>query len=341
MSKIYLYSTDSISPGVNKILINLNQKLKSKGITSEIIYSFEFLNKDEIIIPYGIKAAYDLHYNGYKIDYCLMVDAYTLGWVKKILFYIKKLKLHYFDLYYSLYQVLKYSYKEIIVLNHTQTIMYVSSYDIKFISRFFRHKRFILVPNGVDLQNKVFNFRNWNCSKSITLGTISNWNKTSINEVSWFIEDYFPKLKKKFPNLNILVAGIDKFSVAKKYFSEMEGIKYIGEIKNLEDFFLKIDIFISTVPKGVGILNKVLDAFAFNKFVIGLPECFYAFPDNKKGYVSCKNIKEFEAALNFYLNEKDKVSEMLDYSYQYVKHNHSWQNNYLKLVEDLISFYGL
>ena len=90
MIKIYLYSTDPISPGVNKILFNLNLGLNRKGVSSKIIYSLKETNKKDIIIPYGIKAAYQLYRNNYDAGYCLMVDAYTLGWINKIVFYIKK-----------------------------------------------------------------------------------------------------------------------------------------------------------------------------------------------------------------------------------------------------------
>jgi hypothetical protein len=338
MSMIYIYSTNEQSPGINKIIMHLTTALNSKGVNSKVIYSIENISKNSIVIPYGIKAAYILFQNGFILGYCLMVDAYTLGWFKKVFFYIKKMKLFYYDLYYSIYQIFRYSYKEYLIIRKFKKIMYVSPYDLDKIKFIFKKKEFILVPNGVDLCENVI-IRDHLLERCLTLGTISNWDRTSLDEIKWFIEDYYPKLKIKFPNLKMKIAGMEKDSYVKSYFDSVEGINFIGKVDSLSAFFSQIDIFLGSVPKGVGILNKVLDAFAYKVLVAGLPECFFAFPGNVDGFLVCENLNDFENAFNLYLNDKDKVRQMIEQSYSYVKKNNNWSSNYNYLADDIVNFY--
>lgn len=340
MRSVLLYSTDSVSPGINKILENLLFELKKRNLNAKIVYEINSVHSEDVVIPYGIKAAYELFKINDNIQYVIMPDAYTLGWINKIIFYLKRGKLFYYDLYYSAYQILKYSFREYSVLRRSKNIIYVSSSDISVMQKFFREKKFFLAQNGVDVplyRNQQLRNSRIDASSVLVLGSISNWNKVSIDEVKWFIEDSLPRLRVKFPNLKIKLAGKDVGSYAKNIFNKVEGVEYIGEVPNLCDFFSKIDIFIATVPKGVGILNKVIDSFAYERLVIGLPQCFYAFPENSDGFIPCENYIEFENAINLYLYDCEQVNKIVEKSYNYIKSHHNWSDNYAELVDHIVN----
>ena len=338
MQTIYFYNTQKGSPGVNKILFTLANHLKDENIQSKIVDNLDILDREQIIIPYGIRAAYNMLLKKYPLSYCIMADAYTIGWLKKVLFYLKRLKFNYYDLYYSLYQILKYGFKEFIVLKNAKKIMYVSPYDIEKIKKIFPRKKYILVQNGVNIDS---DFDDLVPKDEIILGSISNWNKTSRDEIRWFIEDYFIKVRKKNPNIKLLLAGYCSDESLKLYFQSTNGIEFLGEVKNLNDFFSRINIFVATIPKGVGILNKVLDSFAHQKLVIGLPECFYAFPNNKNGFITFSTYKSFLSALNTFINNKNLVNKLIENSYCYVQKYHDWNNNYKIFTSDILLNYNL
>ena len=64
----------------------------------------------------------------------------------------------------------------------------------------------------------------------------------------------------KYPQLKVIAAGRGADNTVKEYF-DRNRIIFLGEVENLCDFFNSIDIYITTVRKECGILNKVLDAF--------------------------------------------------------------------------------
>lgn len=344
MSIIYFYTTQNDSPGINKILSTLVNKLKSVNIKSDIVNDIDILDKQQIIIPYGIKDAFYMLQRKYPLNYCIMADAYTIGWLKKISFYIKRFKFNYYDLYYSMFQVLKYGYKEFNVVKHAKRIMYVSPYDINKLMNIYPSKKFILIQNGVSINSEYIinsDFNNVNPNHEIVLGSISNWNKTSRDEIRWFIDDYFSKIHKSNPKIKLLLAGYCSDESLIDYFKSINGVEFLGAVKDLGDFFKRINIFIATLPKGVGILNKVLDAFAYKKLVIGLPECFNAFPNNKNGFVKFSNYEGFLSAIDTYVNNKNAVSKMIEISYNYIKNYHDWDENYNVLIYDILDFYKI
>ena len=220
--------------------------------------------------------------------------------------------------------------------------MYVSPHDINSIKKYFRKKEFILTPNGVSIPDQNFLLDSKiKKDDNIIIGTISNWNKISICEFKWFIEDYFPKLKKSFPSLKLTIAGLDKNLEAIKYFGPLDCVSFIGEIDDLNEFFSNIDIFIAAVPKGVGILNKVLDAFAHQKLVLGLSACFHAFPNNNDGSINCQTFSDFKNGINLFLNSPTTIKKITKNSFNYVKKTNDWKKNYNILVKDILKFYNI
>ncbi len=311
--------------------------MELKNVEVKIICDLIELNKESFIIPYGIIPSFKLLKAKYNTKFCLMIDAYSVGWFNKIIFYIKRKKIFYYDLYYSIYQLFRYGYKEFIVLKEFQNIIYASAYDVNLVKRIFPKKNYYVVPNGVDIH---FNsFIKDKKDGTIVLGTISNWNKTALNELSWFIEDYFWKLRENHSNIKLLVAGLSENPDISEYLNAFEGVTFIGEVKNLADFFNKIDIFIATVPKGVGILNKVLDAFSYKKIVIGLPQCFNSFPDLKNGFLTFNNFYELNNCIHLFKNDKLKISKIVETAYSYILKNNNWEKNYCSLIDLILDTY--
>lgn len=336
MKKIYIYSLQKETPGVKIIIDHLVSsllELKIKAIITNTLENIEIENN--LIIPIGIKESYILTKRTDNLKLALLLDAYTLGCINKFKFYLLKRKFNYYDLYYSLLSFIRYIFKELIVVNKYDKIMVVSPYDKSYLKRINKNADIICIPNGVTIPTTDQINQPNHVSKNIRLGVISHWTNVSFNELKWFLEDYFCKLKKEFPNIELIIAGKGASSKHIEYFESINGVKFIGEVRQLNDFFKIIDIFVATLPKGCGILNKVLDAFSFRKYVIGLRCCFKAFPGLKNGFYECDKYDEFVEAINFYINNPKEVEMQINNAESYIKLQNNWEKNYLYLSQEI------
>lgn len=333
--EVIIYITSYISPGIEVILSHFRSALENKGYKMSI--STEIPTKDIVdecvIIPYGPKDAYTLCRKGIPIAMSFMVDYYSLGclnWAKtywkfglwKDKFFIRKIL-----------QMLLNQYRESIILKHVNNVMFVSQSDIDAMARRFPNTKYYCLPNGVKRSPYV------KLSKPIgdvvRLGILCHWTKDSLKENNWFLTKVFPKLRKKYPQLELVVAGKGASRQIKNYFDSLDGVEFIGEFAELKDFFNQIDIYAATTLRGCGIMNKVLDAFAYSKPVIGTAESFTGFPKLKDGFLVCKTAEEFSEVLDLYLSGNSVFEMNVKNAYEYIGKFHDWEQNYIKFVEKL------
>jgi glycosyltransferase involved in cell wall biosynthesis len=109
------------------------------------------------------------------------------------------------------------------------------------------------------------------------------------------------------------------------------GVEHVGEVGDLNDFFGNIDIFITTLRKECGILNKVLDAFAHKKIVLGLRHNMLAFKELHDGYYTYESIDEMISAIETIRNEPVLIEAMTQKAFAYIKEYHDWDKNYAVL----------
>jgi hypothetical protein len=334
LKRIVIFKDKNSSPGIDKIINHLYEQLISAKVPVTIENDISNISPEDYLLPYGINPAYRCLKAGYKIGCSLMVDAYSLGWLKKIIFYIKRKKFNYYDLYYSCWQLIHYCIKEFLVILKSPNVMYVSPYDLTSMKKIFKKKNFLLVQNGVEInkENSIQKFKKErNC---IILGTISYWTKVSLCELKWFIDDIFLKYGSKNREIKLVIAGMGADAAMIAYFESLPNVVFIGKVESLDEFFNQIDIFVGTVPKSVGILNKILDAFAHKRLVIGLPECFKAFMNDKQVYLSFKNDREFIDIIDKFSCDDMKV--IVNQAYEFVIEQHSWIKNYEPFIKFLI-----
>ena len=124
-------------------------------------------------------------------------------------------------------------------------------------------------------------------------------------------------------------------------FQNQEGIEVLGEVKDLADFFANIDVFISSNPKGCGILNRVLDAFMYKVPVLGHVASFSGFPSSDGICYKFNNYCTFESALEYITTNRTDAWKRVEKAIEYTKENNNWERNYQELVEKLMkTIYG-
>lgn len=319
------------SYGVSIITNKLVQILKEKGFDAKEVYSLENLPKDAFIIPYGIDLAVDMINKGFNTDVVFLADAFTLGYRNKIEFYLKQCNIFHYDFFYSIYCLLRDYRIESNVLRNFKRIALVSEVDIKYFKKRSRpNTEFFCVPNGAnfaEVEPKVFD-------DHIRLGILSSWWHTTLAEENdWFIRDYFSKYIRKHPNVILYLAG--KGSYINQY-RGLPNVRIMGEVPTLNDFFKHIDIFVVPNPKGCGILNRVLDAFAYKTCVIGHKNAFSGFTYMKDCYLDFDNYSSFETKLNDLVDSKEVRKKLAQNAFTSIIENNQWDKNLSNFISSVI-----
>lgn len=176
--------------------------------------------------------------------------------------------------------VRKYLYKirEKKCLNWYDDVVYVSAVDAEFVKTTYSNikTKVHIIENGVNIpeQSNVLS----RASTVVTLGFLSHMSQAVIDEnVMPLLNELMPKVLELCPNVNLVIAGKGMEEKLQEIFRPYKYIKYIGQVDNLADFYNQVDVVLSYTKKKNGILNKVLEAWAYSKCVIGYDYNFAAF----------------------------------------------------------------
>ena len=329
MKKIIIYNINT-SPGVRVIIDNLLQNLRSYGFSVEESNNCD--EPDAIYIPYAIKASYDCLKKKRLVLVNLMVDYLSYGCKNRAISLLKNGYLFSKELWIECACFLLYRFKEKRVLKGFDSHMLVSYNDILRMKQLYENTKYYCVPNGCSIPSML---KDKTTSNSIRLGMLSMWTDGTLADVKWFIEGYLPKIKKIYPNLEVCIAGKCSNKHIEAYFRSAD-VKYYGWVDNLNDYFSNIDIYVATVPKGCGILNKVLDAFAHKTLCIGHNRSFSGFYGLQEGYIACTSVDDYINAIQLYISDKYKVEKYINNAFSYIKRNNDWEHNYKNFINELI-----
>lgn len=326
---VYVGNTQPESYGVSVIVNNLAAVLNNKGISSRVIYSLDDLPKDSLIIPYGVDMALEMINKGYNTDIVFLADAFTLGYINKIKFYLKNFNFLHYDFFYSVYCLLRDYRIETKVIKKFKKIGLVSETDINYLkNRADSDTLFYCMPNGANfchVEPKI------ESNDVVRLGILSNWWHTTLaEENAWFINCYFKKYSKTHPNVKLYLAGIGTYI---ERFRNIPNVEIMGEVGDLNDFFKNIDIFVSANPKGCGILNRVLDAFAYKTCVIGHTNSFTGFRYMSDSFIEFDDYRSFESTLDLLSNNRELRDKLVRNAYTEILDKNVWEKNITGFIE--------
>lgn len=330
----YIYNRGRAN-GIRVIVDNLIYAFHRNGIQAVEVPSLDRCPKSARVIPYGVLESWRVAKAGYKTNLALLVDAISLGYRNKIVFYLKRGLIFHYDFFYSIYGYLRYSRMERQVIKSYNYIMLVSQTDIDYLKR--RCKRlgnrttFLCVPNGV---NEVEGIGEKSASDKIRIGVLSSFkSRQSYEENNWFFRSFYNKYARNHPDVVFVVAGRGRFINRLNGFPT---VSVMGEVEDLNDFFSNIDIFLSLNPKGCGILNRVLDAVAYKTAIIGVEGSFSGFNKPEMCFVSFNDYNTFCSAVDSLKNESFK-NGLINNASSIIMENHNWTRNYDSFVSEILS----
>lgn len=190
-----------------------------------------------------------------------------------------------------------------------------------------------VIPNGVDIEQ--FS-PNKDINPVYTLIFSGNMGyEPNINAVMWFAENCFPILKKRYPNLQLCIAGGNPTSEVKKLAERYNGIEVTGFVESMPDTLNKAQIAVAPMQSGSGMQNKILEAMACSLPVVtttlGLGSI--KAQHEKELFIADGSEETIEAILRLIqdVHLRDYIGKN---AREYVKKNHSW-NHMADLVEQI------
>lgn len=329
----YIYNRGH-AVGIRVIIDNLIRAFARHGINAFEVDTLANCPKTACVIPYGVLESWYVAKSGYETKLALLVDAISLGYRNKIVFYFKKRHIFHFDFFYSIYGFLRYSRMEKRVIKKYENVMLVSQTDIDYLKRRNQARNksitYWCVPNGV---NEVDVVRDKSVSDKMRIGVLSSFNsRQSFEENNWFFRSIYKKYSIEHSDIELIVAGRGRFI---NHLRGLRSVTVLGEVDDLNDFFSNIDVFLSLNPKGCGILNRVLDAIAYRTAVIGVNGSFSGFSDSTKFYLCFDNYDSFCSTVNDIKNESLRL-ELIGKAESIIKEKHNWVLNYDRFVQKIL-----
>lgn len=115
--------------------------------------------------------------------------------------------------------------------------------------------------------------------------------------IKYFIENVFPILKKQYPDTKLIIGG-----TICNYLKEYEltsGIKLLGLIQNVEDFFSLGDISINPVYQGSGLKIKTIESISYDKVTLVNPHSAEGLLKNKDiPFIEAETLEEWITVFN-------------------------------------------
>ena len=333
MNDIIIYCQNTNSVGVRVIVDNLARSLAGKCVVT-VSDTLPESKENVYVIPYGIKQIIIALKNQYTVPVALMVDYFSLSQWNSIKYFINRKD--FWTTRYSVKTILrciKYYIQEIYAFHHCDNFMFVSQTDINNIKKRYPSKNYFCVPNGVNIP---LNYSKRKRKDGLCFGFLSIWVEESFFEHKWFLDKYWPRIVEKFPDATIKICGRYASDEMIRYFSSKQNVEFLGEMKSLSDFFDLIDVYLVPIPKGCGILNKVLDAFAHQTLVAGISPSFSGFTYMNDSYVECNTLHDFMNFVDDFSTDRSKYDAYIKNAYDYIQKYNDWDTNYTKFINELL-----
>ena len=333
MKRISILSYNQQSIGVRVIVDAFLTVLREKAEV-KVAHSLLDIDKDGIIIPYGPKETYDVLKCGINVPLSLMVDYHTLSLKNRSLFLLKNGYFLSKSLLHSSLAFFLYYFRENYIFKHCRNFMFVSQYDIEKVKNRFPKNRYFCVPNGVNVPK---NYQKMAHNDGITLGILSGWTQGTFIEAKWFIDKYWPTIVDHNPKVKLIICGKFASKEMIDYFNNQPNVSFIGEVKDLSEFFDGVDIYVATKPIGCGILNKVLDAMAYKTLVVGISQSFTGFTYMTESYVICDKLEDYINLIDSYSFDRTQYDKYIENAYQNILKYNDWDRNYQDFIKSLMA----
>ena len=338
MKKIVFYA-DAVNlnyPGYLKILNPLTERLGARIVTNNS-EALDSSLKGEIVIPFGALTSYSSRKDGYKISY--LIDSPRLCLSSVIVFHLKRHQFFTSEVWLNVLRYLKYAYYEAAIIKSYSTIILASKHDAACINRKYGNDKAVAIENGIDSADCIITAKATTSLFSFRLGYLNYWGPWRQHDFEWFANEIWPQCQLRYPQAQLIIAGRGATPELEKYFLD-RGFKFMGAVDNLSEFFSEIDVFVTSIRKESGILNKILDAFAHQVPVLAFVNNAHPFRTESPFFYEYQNGEDFINALEHIRLNPEGVGDYVRRARAYLNEHHDWDKKAAELLRIVNAVYG-
>ncbi|HFA47585.1 MAG TPA: glycosyltransferase [Bacteroidetes bacterium] len=189
----------------------------------------------------------------------------------------------------------------------------------------------VVAPVGIDLGAYLPDFNCFKNKKSIAFIGALDWMPNQFG-VTWFLENVWPRLSKKMPELEFHIAGKNTPDWMRKKSSA--NIFVHGQVPGAKAFINEHPVFIAPLFSGSGIKIKVLEAMALSRLVVTTEVGTEGIPAVHGKHLLIANTPgEFYDSIVNAFSEKEKTVNMGKAARAFIGHNFDNKNIAKKVVE--------
>lgn len=178
------------------------------------------------------------------------------------------------------------------------------------------------IPNGVDLDYFRAIDARVDPESCVFVGQLDY--KPNVDGASWFCREVWPRLRSRRPGAEVRLVGRRPIAAVERL-GELPGVKLVGEVPDVRPHVASAAVVIAPLRIARGIQNKVLEALAMDKAVVGTPyaaEGLAAEPG--KDLLVASKIDEWVDAIDRLFDDADLRKRLGAGGREYVERAHHW-----------------
>jgi len=128
----------------------------------------------------------------------------------------------------------------------------------------------------------------------------------NVDSVEYFVDQIFPEIKKKLPDVKFYVIGSNPPLHLKDLCSKVKGVKFLGYVPEIDSYFNSCRIQVAPLRYGAGVKGKIVESMAKGLPVVTTPIGAEGISlENNKLFLIAESPYDFaEATVRLYSDEK-------------------------------------
>lgn len=160
--------------------------------------------------------------------------------------------------------------------------------------------------------------------------------RPNVDGMLWFSEKVWPRLKEREPDAKLYIVGRNPTPEIAAL-SKRAGIEVTGTVPDVRPYVERAGIIIVPLHIARGVQNKVLEALAMSKAVIGTPTCLGGLSTIiGQDLLAATEVEEWLTAIQQLWNNPQQREQLGRSGRAYVETHHSWESC-LQPLETLIA----
>jgi len=200
----------------------------------------------------------------------------------------------------------------------------VSEVDKNILTEMCSINNFEIVPNGVDI--KYFKPNNGKTESNRLVWTGGMGGLYNKDAVDYFLDDIFPIIKAKIPDVKVTFVGSSPTAKLIKATQNSSGVEIAGYVDDVRPFVDAASVFIAPLRSGSGTKIKVLNALSLKKAVITTSIGAEGIDvEHKKNIIISDNAQEFAQHTIKLLENPQHAEKIAQSGRKFVEENYAWE----------------